>query len=117
MIDEEKFSSFVLQHLPGKLYRLLMLRRRAGKTRKKDKTNNRRPMNQNVGGSDDEDDGIDEKEKDLMLHLDPSGSSVLFIVPSDPLVWQVVAHFAKWQGLDNNVALITDRLTYAPCTG
>ena len=43
-----------------------------------------------------------------------NGTSILFVVPSDPLVWQVGAHFAKWRGLDRNVALITDRLSYIP---
>ena len=115
MIDEEKSVLICAPTSSGKtVLSSYVASKGRERQEEKDKTNNRRPMNQNVGGSDDEDDGIDEKEKDLMLHLDPSGSSVLFIVPSDPLVWQVAAHFAKWQGLDNNVALITDRLTYAP---
>lgn len=38
---------------------------------------------------------------------------VLFVVPTEPLVWQVAAHFAK-HILAGNVALVTNQLTYSP---
>jgi ATP-dependent RNA helicase DDX60 len=38
---------------------------------------------------------------------------VLFVVPTEPLVWQVAAHFAR-HILNGNVALVTDQLIYSP---
>jgi hypothetical protein len=40
-------------------------------------------------------------------------SRVLFVVPTEPLVWQVAAHFSKHIN-DGSVALVTNQLTYSP---
>lgn len=50
--------------------------------------------------------------------LDDSGMRVLFVVPTEPLVWQVAAYFTKLlreQGdRKTPVAIVTDQLTYNP---
>ena len=50
----------------------------------------------------------------LSSHLQAGGKSrVLFVVPTEPLVWQVAAHFHKHIH-DGSVALVTNQLTYSP---
>ncbi len=64
---------------------------------------------------DDDDDDEEEEEAEVMNVLGES-DSVLFVVPSEPLVWQVAAYFAKSRGLDSKVGIVTDVMTFAPTT-
>ena len=58
--------------------------------------------------------GSNESKETVLDSALSSQESILFIVPSDPLVWQVAAHFAKCRGLDSKVAMVTDRFVYTP---
>ena len=60
------------------------------------------------------DDGLEEydSDDDDAVSVAPK-DRVLFVVPTEPLVWQVAAHFAK-HILAGNVALVTNQLTYSP---
>lgn len=64
-----------------------------------------------------DDEEVDESDEEDNIISDQTGGveSVLFVVPSEPLVWQVAAHFAKCANLDNKVGLVTDIVTYVPC--
>ena len=59
-------------------------------------------------------DGLEEydSDDDDAVSVAPK-DRVLFVVPTEPLVWQVAAHFAK-HILAGNVALVTNQLTYSP---
>lgn len=59
-------------------------------------------------------DGLEEYESDDDDEVSVAPKDrVLFVVPTEPLVWQVAAHFAK-HILAGNVALVTNQLTYSP---
>ena len=59
-------------------------------------------------------DGLEEYDSDEEENVSvASKDRVLFVVPTEPLVWQVAAHFAK-HILAGNVALVTNQLTYSP---
>merc|ERR1711871_1460691 len=62
-----------------------------------------------------EDDDEPEEEVEIADVLGES-DSVLFVVPSEPLVWQVAAYFAKSRDLDSKVGIVTDVMTFAPTT-
>ena len=63
---------------------------------------------------DDEEELVDSSDEEEELDQGNGVDSVLFVVPSEPLVWQVAAHFAKCAGLDSKVGLVTDIMTYVP---
>lgn len=70
------------------------------------------------GGNEDEDeDSSDDEPANLLHSASGEPQSVLFVVPSEPLVWQVAAHFAASVGLDHKVAVVSDQMTYAPSRG
>jgi ATP-dependent RNA helicase DDX60 len=59
-------------------------------------------------------DGLEEYDSDDEDNVSVAPKDrVLFVVPTEPLVWQVAAHFAK-HILAGNVALVTNQLTYSP---
>ena len=59
-------------------------------------------------------DGLEEYDSDEEETISVAPKDrVLFVVPTEPLVWQVAAHFAK-HILAGNVALVTNQLTYSP---
>ena len=60
--------------------------------------------------------GADESSDDDDDNLDVSDSRVLFVVPTEPLVWQVAAHFAKFLKVDTKVALVTEQMSFTPAT-
>lgn len=47
---------------------------------------------------------------------DAGESRILFVVPTEPLVWQVAAHFAKFLSQDTKVALVTEQMSFTPAT-
>lgn len=58
-------------------------------------------------------DGDEEIEGDEEADTVELKDRVLFVVPTEPLVWQVAAHFAR-HILSGNVALVTDQMIYSP---
>lgn len=64
----------------------------------------------NANGEEEEEIDGDEEENDTVVS---TKDRVLFIVPTEPLVWQVAAHFAR-HILNGNVALVTDQMIYSP---
>lgn len=66
--------------------------------------NNQTPIRDDVEELDEENDGY--------AHIS-NKDRVLFVVPTEPLVWQVAAHFAR-HILNGNVALVTDQMIYSP---
>ena len=66
------------------------------------------PVGVRVGGED-----SDNEEENDSAPVDVGRNRVLFVVPTEPLVWQVAAHFSKHIN-SGSVALVTNQMAYCP---